>query len=197
MKTMKVKLTFIDEVLGTASADPEIHANYIASKAPDAPTREEEVAALGAEEVIHLASTVFPRNKEGIPILWDYQIKGFFKAKCSALKKVEGTKSGKCKAFKKQIDELIFVKPREIPLIFEGETGTCQRPLRAETAQGARVALANSETVPEGATCQFEVICFNDSDMDMVREWLDHGEWNGLLQWRNGGKGRFIWEEIQ
>lgn len=197
MKTMKVKLTFIDEVLGTASADPEIHANYIASKAPDAPSKEEEVAALGAEEVTHLKSTIFPRNKEGIPFIWDYQIRGFFKAKCSALKNVEGSKSSKCKAHKKRIDELIFVKPREIPLIFEGETGTCQRPLRAETAKGARVALANSETVPAGATCEFEVICHCDSDMDMVREWLDHGEWNGLCQWRNGGKGSFTWEEIQ
>lgn len=197
MKTMKVKLTFIDEVLGTASADPEIHATYIASKAPDHATLEEEVAALGAEAVTERAMTVFPRNAEGTPILWAYQIKGFFKAKCSALRKVEGTKSSKCKAFKKQIDELIFVEPKAIPLIFEGETGNCQRPLRAETAQGARVALANSETVPEGATCEFTVFCFCDGDMDMVREWLDHGQWNGLCQWRNGGKGRFQWEEIQ
>lgn len=36
MTTMRVKLTFIDEVLGTAANDPEIHETYIASKAPDA-----------------------------------------------------------------------------------------------------------------------------------------------------------------
>ena len=45
MKTMKVRLEFLEEVLGTASADPEIHETYIASNAPDAPTRKEEVEA--------------------------------------------------------------------------------------------------------------------------------------------------------
>ncbi len=196
MKTMKVRLTFIDEVLGTASADPEIHATYIASKAPDAATLQEEVAALGAEEVTEKAMTVFPRNEDGVPILWAYQIRGFFKAKCSALRKVKDTKSSKLKAFKKEIDELIFVEPKQIPLVFDGEMGSCQRPLRAETMQGPRVALANSETVPSGATCEFEIICIADGDMEIVKEWLDMGKWNGLCQWRNGGKGRFTWEEI-
>ena len=40
MEVMKVKVTFTEEVLGTASADKEVHRTYIASKAPDAPTRE-------------------------------------------------------------------------------------------------------------------------------------------------------------
>ena len=35
MKEIKVKLTFLEEVLGTASADKEIHGTFIASKAPD------------------------------------------------------------------------------------------------------------------------------------------------------------------
>lgn len=33
MKTLKVKVTFIEELLGTASADPNIHREYIASYA--------------------------------------------------------------------------------------------------------------------------------------------------------------------
>ena len=76
---MKVKLTLTEELLGTASADPEIHAEFIASKGPDAQTLEEEVEAVGVEEVVEKSMTVFPRNKDGKPILWDYQIKGFFK----------------------------------------------------------------------------------------------------------------------
>ena len=39
MKEMKVRLEFFEEVLGTASSDPEIHEKYIASNAPDAPER--------------------------------------------------------------------------------------------------------------------------------------------------------------
>ena len=30
----------------------------------------------------------------------------------------------------------------------------------------------------------------------LVREWLDFGCFNGLGQWRNSGKGRFTWEEL-
>ena len=62
MKEIKVKLTFLEEVLGTASADKEIHDTFIASKAPDSPSRKEEIEALGVEEVIEKSMTVFPRK---------------------------------------------------------------------------------------------------------------------------------------
>ena len=76
MKELKVRLTFLEEILGTASADPEIHETFIASNAPDAPTRKEEIEAIGIEEVVEKSMTVFPRDN-GVPIYWDYQIKGF------------------------------------------------------------------------------------------------------------------------
>ena len=47
MKEMKIRIIFTEEVLGTASANKEIHEEYIASKAPDAKSIEEEVAAVG------------------------------------------------------------------------------------------------------------------------------------------------------
>ena len=52
MKEMKVRLTFIEEILGTASNDKELHAEYIASKAPDAISKKEEIEAIGVEGVI-------------------------------------------------------------------------------------------------------------------------------------------------
>lgn len=196
MKNIKVRITFLEEVLGTASADPEIHANFIASNAPDAPSRKEEIEAVGVEEVTEKSMTVFPRGKDGQPIFWDYQIKGFFKDACGMLRKVPDSKSSKIKAYKKEIDGLIFVEQREIPIQFEGEIGNCQRPLRAQTAQGERVALANSETIPAGATIEFSVLCMVDSHAAAVREWLNYGELRGIGQWRNSGKGRFKWEEV-
>ena len=51
IETMKIRITLIEEMLGTASGNPELHREYIASKAPDAEKREEEVARLGADEV--------------------------------------------------------------------------------------------------------------------------------------------------
>ena len=195
-KEMKVRLEFFEEVLGTASSDPEIHEKYIVSNAPDAPSRKEEVEALGVEEVFEKSMTVFPRLDDGTPFLWDYQIKGFFKDSCAMLRKVSNTASSKIKAYKKEIDGLIFVKEREIPFIFDGEMGICQRPLRASTAQGERIALSSSETVPAGAKIEFTVQYMVDSDLAAICEWLDYGELRGIGQWRNSGKGRFKWCDI-
>ena len=75
-----------------------------------------------------------------------------------------------------------------------GVIGECQRPLRAQTAQGERVSLANSEEIPAGATCEFEVLCMDDTHEKAVYEWLDYGELRGIGQWRNSGKGRFVYE---
>lgn len=197
MKEIKVKLTFLEEVLGTASADKEIHDKFIAANAPDAPSRKEEIEALGVEEVIEKSMTVFPRNAEGKPIFWDYQIKGFFKDACGMLRKIPNSASSKIKAYKKEIDGLIFVKEREIPIIFDGEIGSCQRPLRAQTAQGERVALANSETVPAGSTIEFTIQLMCDTHEKAVREWLDYGVFRGIGQWRNSGKGKFEWLEVE
>ena len=197
MKEIKVRLTFTEEVLGTASGDPKIHEEFIASKAPDAPTMAEEIEALGVDDVIAKGKTVFPRDKDGDPIIWDYQIKGFFKDACGVLRKVKGTHSSKIKAYKKEIDGLIFIKERQIKYVFDGEMGNCQRPLRAQTMQGERVALANSETVPAGATIEFTVICLLDEQVDVVMEWLNYGQLRGIGQWRNSSKGRFTCEVIE
>lgn len=196
MKEITVKLTLLEDMLGTASADKEIHETYIASKADDAPSVAEEIEALGFDEVVEKGMTVFPRDKDGCPIIWDYQIKGMFKDACGMLRKIKGTKSSEIKAFKKEIDGLIFPFPRKIRINLSGPMGNLQRPLRASTAQGERVALANSETVPAGSTITFSVKCLVDSQIDLVKEWLDYGELRGLGQWRNAGYGRFTYEVI-
>ena len=175
MKKLNVRLTFTNDVLGSANSDPNIHEGFIASKAPDAPSREEEVEALGVEEVVEKSKTVFPRDKAGNPIFWDYQIRGFFKDACSALARCKGAEEAKescaMKAYKKIIDGCIFVEPRQIPIDMKGgKIGSCQRPLRAMTMKGERVSLANSETVPEGSTIEFTVVCLNDDHEKAVIE---------------------------
>lgn len=204
IKAMKVRITFVEEVLGTASSNPEIHREFIASKSEDAVKIEEEIEALGTDEVIKKATTIFPRTKKGEPAVWDYQWKGYFKNCCSALARATGTESSKLKAFKKIIDGLIFVSPRliEFNLPQGGVIGECQRPLRAQTPQGERIGLAHSETVPPGTTLDMEVRWFelkgraNTLLSECIREWLDYGSLKGFSQWHNSGKGRFEWEEI-
>lgn len=197
MKELKVRLTFTEDLLGTASSNPEIHEEYIASKSPDPKTIEQEVAAIGVESAVEKAMTVFPKDENGRPFVYDYQVRGFFKEACSCLKAVTDKKSSGIKAFKKKIDGQIFVEPRMIMLDMHGQDiGNCQRPLRASTPQGERNSLANSEVAPAGTTMEFTVICLIDSDIDLVKEWLEYGIFKGLGQWRNSGKGRFKVEYI-
>ncbi len=196
MKKLTIKVTLQEHMLGTASADTKIHEKFIASKAPDAPSMEEEVAALGATKVIENAMTVFPKFEDGSPFIWDYMIRGFFKEACSMLKKVPTKLSSKLKAYKKEVDGLIFVEPRKIPIELTGEMGTLQRPLRAQTMQGERITLANSETIPVGSNFTFDVICLVDDDAELVKEWLQYGLLHGIGQWRNSGCGRFTFEVL-
>ena len=197
MKKLNIKLTFTESLLGTSPADEEIYTRFIGGKAPDAATLPEEVAALGSDAVVERGTTVFPRDEDGKPFLYDYQIKGFFKDACGMLTRVKSTKSSSLKAYKKIIDGLIFVEPRHIPIQTNGEIGECQRPLRAPTPQGERVALANSEEIPAGSTIEFEITMLDEkAHKDIVLEWLDYGRLRGIGQWRNSGKGRFTYEVL-
>ena len=106
------------------------------------------------------------------------------------------SESSKLKAYKKKIDNLVFVGPRMIDINMSGEMTICERPLRASTAQGERVALTSSESIPAGSTLDVEITCLSDDMMNYVIEWLDYGKFNGLGQWHNSGKGRFTWTDI-
>lgn len=204
MRKISVKLTFIEPVLGTSPANKDIYRDFIGSKAPDATSIEEEIEALGADEVAEKGMTVFPRNAKDEPILWDYQVKGFFKDACSMLARVGGkdesgkrkkvNESSKMTAYKKIIDGLIFVFPRQIVFQCSEDMDICQRPLRAQTMQGERVALAMSEQIPAGSTVEFEVMCMCDEHLDAVLEWLEYAQLRGIGQWRNSGMGRAVYE---
>jgi len=198
MEILKVKLTFTESILGTLPGNEEIYRDFIASKAPNEATEEEEVEAMNLNEQIEKAMTGFPRTEDGKPFLYDYQIKGFFKDACSMLARLKnGNESCKLKAYKKIIDGLIFPAPREIPINTDKPIGICQRPLRAQTAQGERIALAMSEEIAAGATIEFFVKCLDAAHIPAVREWLDYGELRGIGQWRNASHGRFVWEELK
>lgn len=206
--TVRARLTFIEEILGKASGNKALHSEYIASKAPDAETMEQEIEAIGAERVTEKTMTVFPRNEKGEEILWPYQIKGFFKSAQQTLNRI--TKDKKkfpyMTAHKSKIDNLIFVKATQdswkrtgtgIVIHYpEGveESYDCERPLRAETAQGPRVALAHSETCPAGSWIELDIMSRDDDLEYYIHEWLNSGMFYGIGQWRNADKGRFVWE---
>lgn len=204
MKKMKVRVTFTDPILGTRPADPEIHSRFVASKAPDAKTMAEEVAALGAEEVEERGKTIFLKMEDGTPYICDYQVRGFLKETLKILYGIKGSRVSKDKSnyrYKTKVDNTIFVTPREIalwmPVDLDLSETDCQRPLRASTPMGPRIALAHSEEAPEGTVIEFIITCMNDEDMPYVRDCLDYGRFKGMCQWRNSGHGRFRWEEVE
>ena len=131
MKKLHVKITLTNGMLGTSPADQKIYETYIGKNAPNSATLEEEIEALGVDAVAQRGMTVFSR------MLYDYMIKGYFKETCSALQRLipkdpatgkriknsgvnESSKLG-LTTYKSIIDTLIFVKPREIPIVFDGE----------------------------------------------------------------------------
>lgn len=199
-KALKVRLTLLEEALGSSPSNEDLLGTYIASKAPteELEAREiETIKAQNAEERL----TVFPKLPNGTPFVYDYQIKGMFKDSCKMLAKAgkAGYPGGKAcvaiKAYKQAIDGLIFVEPRCIPYNLHGlKMDYCERILRANTPMGERTSIAKSESVPEGSTIEFGVVCLDPALEKMVKECLDYGTMRGLGQWRNSGKGRFVWD---
>lgn len=189
---MKILIEFTEPLLGTLAGNKELVEDFIAGNHPNG-VQEDEMAAI--PEKIEKSSTFFSRNGDNAPILWDYQIKGFFKDACGMLNR---TKNFKLKAHKKVIDGLVFVTPRKIPLKLPGELTWTERPLRGQTAKGERISLARSETAPAGTTIEIEISLLNEDLKKFIVACLDYGALRGLGQWRNSGMGRFRWsEEVQ
>ena len=202
---MNIEITFTEPLLGTISGNKEITEEFIASKNPNR-IDEEEIEAVPLDETIEKSSTIFARH-EGKPMLWDYQIKGFFKDACEAMINTGTLKKEELKnvrltqyLFRKTIDKLIFVTPRRIMLKLPQslpELSFCERPLRGQTMRGERIALARSEQAPEGTKIELAITVLNDNLTNYVKRWLDYGALLGIGQWRNSGMGRFKWQELK
>lgn len=188
-----VTLTFVTDLLGTVPLNKEIYVDYIAAKQGAPANAVEEAATIDLEEK---GKTGFHRMPDGTPFLYDYIIKGFLKDACGMLSRLDDSLSKQVRAYKKIIDGLIFVEPRMIPFAVVGPIGELQRPLRAQTAQGERIALAFSETIPAGSSITFDLLVLADKAAPeaLINELFDYGKYRGLGQWRNAGNGKFSYQ---
>lgn len=193
---MKVKAEFTEGVLGTKAGNKELATDYIASKHPDG-VQVDEAEAI--DEALEKASTLFHRV-DGKPMIWDYQVKGFLKSACLAMIETDTMTKEELKKvrltpylYKRTIDKMVFVFPRKIVLEMpeDGEITECERPLRAETMRGERIALARSEELPAGTKFEIEIKTLNKKLDEYIKRWLEYGELFGIGQWRSSGKGRF------
>lgn len=214
MKRYKLHVQFVEEILGSLPASETVFRDFHAAKALAAaekpmnvngatPARiEEEIALLPDDEMTEeeKGRTVFLRDQDGTPLIADYVLRGFFKEAASAAREWDGSATKKLSAHKNKINRHLFIKPRMIRLNTHGkQEGYCDRPLRAETMRGPRVALASSEVLPAGTTfvCDIIVLAPQIITEEMLREWLDYGELSGLGQWRSGGKGTFTYKLVE
>lgn len=202
----RYRLKGITPLLGSVSLDKEIYTQYIATKG-----KTEEEKRRGIEDANNVTReeekvTGFYRDVDTDNILLKgYQIKGFMKEAAKALKDQLGLT-----AHVSKIDNLVFIKERDIPIMRDGAwiekpDGFLERPLRGETAQGPRVSLAKSEMINEGWYVDITVQVLENKktaksaemSLDIIDELFAYGSLKGLLQWRNGGYGSFLVEELE
>jgi hypothetical protein len=204
METRKFKLTFTEESLGTCPGNKEIMSEFMAAKNPNGVSQDEIDAVPDVAEELQKAATFFARTPEGLPCFWDYQIKGFFKGGILAmitggvctqesLKKIGLTKY----LYKRTLDLCVFVSPRMVPIQSPKPIHFVERPLRADTMQGERMCLARSEAVSAGSVIEFTITVLRPNLWESIDWVLNFGEYQGISQWRNSGKGRFTWEEVK
>ena len=162
---IEVEIEFIEDIYGALPGDEEIYSKFVASKAPDAPGKDERIAkeieAIGMNETLEKGMTGFARNRDGDPILMSHTIKGFFKSAANAINlSVKKTAPEYLTAYKSKIDKLIMVSATgdlddtDPGLILEVPEDKAEqaldikeRPLRASTPQGDRTALAASHII--------------------------------------------------
>lgn len=151
--------------------------------------------------------TSFFRDDQG-PFLFNYQVMGHLKEMGNVTKGAMGIVN-----LKQKVENYCYVFPRRIhfqdPVLAE-----ISRPLRAETMQGPRVAIATSDAIREGSRITLTIGILDNRvskkidgkktevveiTPEVVREFLAMGQIRGMGQWRTGGWGTYRvleWEPV-
>jgi len=218
-KRWEVTIQVTTPWLGSTPADKELATRFVMSRYDEKfgglkqadHTDEEAESIPDPLDPTDVAMTVFLRDDQGNFAFSDHVVRGFLKTAIATLRDTPGTLThrvagakkrddvdgaGALGNYKQRIDRQVFVSPRRISIVLPpGKHGgqVNERPLRAQTAQGPRNALARSEELPIGSQATFEIEMIGGlAREELLREWLDYGQRHGLGQWRgSGGYGRF------
>ena len=187
----RVEVELTEKLLGTQPTDVKARELF--------ESREDEEVPVGPPPKL----TFF--RHEGKPVLFDYQIKGFFKEAACALPEYLGVR-GKVREYpsaatiKGHMARWLFIRPRHFPLtdgdgVVKGDVdGFIEHPLRGMTRRGERVLLLESDYIAEGSKIAFTVAVLENCPIteEGIRMWLQYAEEGiGLLGWRTGGYGHF------
>lgn len=119
-----VTMWFTHPVLGAKPGTTNLWMEYNVKKAPDGPTREQELSTNTVEDVAAKGVTVFLRRTlTGKPCIESFTLKGYFKDGITGKKRQEGSvayneKEEAAKAHKSKIASNIYIYPPYIHLQF-------------------------------------------------------------------------------
>lgn len=118
--TGNIEVEYLREALGVSPSVKELYAEYIASKAPDAMSKSEEIEAIGEEAMFAKGTSIYHRTRaawdteqlrfralkpgavppgdmevvDGAPFVYDYQWRGFFKEAFSFMQRASKNEGG-------------------------------------------------------------------------------------------------------
>jgi len=199
---MKVRLTTISELLGTIPKNETVLKDFIHAKALKMDTKlkesdlNDETASPGdtLTDLEKKSWTGF-MEEDGKPFILDYVIKGYLKDKA----RIMNNRNIKIKQLKSKVHNYVHILPRKIFIKGEYTELPLERPLRCETMQGPRTALAKSDQIKAGAVIEFKIESPIPSVIgpEEIEILLKFGKYEGLLQFRSGGYGKFEYEILE
>lgn len=207
----KVDIVLVEDLLGTVPVARDLYTKFLAGKtaekleamrkkgvpmASGEPVTDEAIATAVAEETDTVQDmeergwTSFHKDQDGI-FIYDYAVKGFLCESARTLKEGADDEGENVKQLADKFKRYCFVQPRRIRLV--EPAGTLERPLRAQTAKGPRVALVRSDYIAAGTEFSFELTLLKGGGISLatLKDVLQYGFFMGLGQWRSGGYGRF------
>ena len=187
-----LNVTFTEPLLGSLPGKDTPASDFLTARAIEKnPELSVEDEAETIPEAIKKGTTVFHRDPDGNPIIYNYVVKGVLKDAAGTL---NGMKMGDLKVsnFRSHVDTTVIVAPRRIRIFTDKPIGFFERPLKAMTQQGPRVTLARSERIEPGAYFECDITCLETSKFhlteEMLRELLDYSrDVKGFGQWHNSG----------
>lgn len=201
-QTYTVTIELVDDMLGSVPASKSLYGGYVAARTTKKLKKEgysdTEIESILKEELDYVHDdetqglTTFFADKKS-PFLRPHQVKGFFKEAARRLKE-----HGNLKQLRDKVTAYLFVedttggKRIRLPKPDGGKYDVAERPIRCQTPQGERTAIARSEFVEEGTKLSFNVVLLNGViSKELLKELLAYGKYQGLGQWRSGGLGQF------
>jgi hypothetical protein len=190
------KLTFLEDVLGTAPKDPEVYKAFIESKKPQTVT-DNETDTLSEFNEEEKGWTGFHQDDKGL-FFYDYMIRGYLKHAGNTLKTNKGIGITN---LRHHISNLVQVGPRRLHVksregyFIKVPDGNLERPLRGQTKQGPRVFVARSDKILAGSSLELEItVLLGLLSEQQLRLLLLYGQFIGLAQWRTARYGSFSYE---